>query len=61
MPPAPKVDEFDRVIKELGDYLKEAKARRQQLVEAEARLERRLAERRLTARGGRRATDTPVP
>jgi hypothetical protein len=58
MPPVPKVDEFDRVIKELGDYLEEAKARRQQLVEAEARLDRR---RRVKVRGGRRLTDKSVP
>ena len=56
MPPS-KVDEFDRVIKELGDYLEHAKIVRQQIVEAEARLERRVAERRGTVRGGRRATD----
>ena len=53
-----KADEFERVLKELGDYLEHAKTVRQEIVEAEARLERRLAERRATARGGRRATDT---
>lgn len=61
MPPSHKVDEFDRIIRELGDYLEQAKAARQQIVEEEARLERRVKERRATARGGRRATDNPSP
>ena len=57
MPPRSQVDEFDRVIKELSEYLEQAKIVRQQIVEAEARLERRVADRRKTARGGRRAID----
>jgi hypothetical protein len=61
MSPPSRVDEFDRVIKELADYLEHAKAVRQKIVEAEARLERRVAERRTTTRGGRRSSDTSKP